>query len=480
MKPKSPKSDNHSNQKAELLIDIPPIVKKQTTETAKSEAQPIDYEKIVSVHLDSQYKKVRRSKLPQTVPLMVTYKAKDAQMENERVGLDLVIVIDVSGSMGGQKIELVRETLMFIIDELHERDRLCLVKFDDVSNILTNLSPMTNEFKERFKQIVTKEIVAHSNTNIDLGVRDGFEVLLNRKHVNDVTAMFLLSDGQDTCGNTMNNFEATLKQKDQEMQKKGMEYKINSFGYGSGHDEQVLAFISSFKNGNFYYIKDIKLVDECFIECLGFMMSMFAKNAEVTVFLNSPVKFVNRYGTNWDAQNALAKATIRVGGIAIGSEKNNIAEIELPDLSTYETSIKIGQAILTFEAKDKSFNLPADLFLEIAEGDDLGPTNSKVEENLVRVKAAQVLQEAEADIKCGNIAQARTKIANFKASKKAYKGVSAQYDANIDCMMEEEVINDSKQRMQINKALSAQMYAPGYANVESMNSVQKKMMSKKK
>jgi Mg-chelatase subunit ChlD len=478
--PNSPKSENFSNKKTELLIDIPPIVNKQPKKTSESNAQSCDYEKIVSLELESQFKKVKRSNQPQKIPLMVTYKAKDHALEEERVGLDLVMIIDVSGSMGGEKINLVRETLIFIIDELQEKDRLCLIKFDDVSQILTNLSPMTNEFKAMFKQIVEREIVANGNTNIDIGVRDGYDVLLNRKHVNDVTAMFLLSDGQDTCGNQMNTFEATLKDKDAQMKMKGMEYKINSFGYGSGHDEKVLAFISNYKNGNFYYIKDLKLVDECFIECLGFMMSMFAKNAEITVFLSGAVKFIDKYGVNWDSQNALAKATIRVGGIAIGVEKNNIAEIELPDLSNIETSIKIGQAILTFEVKGKSYNISTELFLEVTNEDDLGPGNANVEENIVRVQAAKVLKEVEQDVQKGDKFQARTRLAQFKQAKKAYKHMDAKWEEQLDCMMDEEIVEKSKELKQMECVLEKQTYAPGYANIMSMNSVQKTMMAKKK
>lgn len=35
--------------------------------------------------------------------------------------------IDISGSMSGDKIKMVRETLLFIIDELKDIDRLSLV-----------------------------------------------------------------------------------------------------------------------------------------------------------------------------------------------------------------------------------------------------------------------------------------------------------------------------------------------------------------
>lgn len=79
---------------------------------------------------------------------------------------------------------------------------------------------------------------------------------------------------------------SSLKENDGLMNKKGMDYKINSFGYGTDHDEKVLSMISSFRNGNFYYIKEIKQVGECFVDCLGYLMSYIAKSAEINLFLN--------------------------------------------------------------------------------------------------------------------------------------------------------------------------------------------------
>ena len=68
---------------------------------------------------------------------------------------------------------------------------------------------MTPEIKTKFKAIVHKEIVSRNDTNMDIGLEDGFEVLLSRKFVDDVTSMFLLSDRKDTCSNTFPSFEKT-------------------------------------------------------------------------------------------------------------------------------------------------------------------------------------------------------------------------------------------------------------------------------
>jgi hypothetical protein len=51
--------------------------------------------------------------------------------------------------MSGQKIELVRDTLSQLIELLSEKDRLCIVQFDDKVQRLTPLSCVTGEKKAK-------------------------------------------------------------------------------------------------------------------------------------------------------------------------------------------------------------------------------------------------------------------------------------------------------------------------------------------
>ena len=70
----------------------------------------------------------------QEIPCTVTIAAKgeDIQkIEQSCPGIDLVCVIDTSGSMRGEKIDLVRKTLMFVLTRLTEFDRLSLISFNN-------------------------------------------------------------------------------------------------------------------------------------------------------------------------------------------------------------------------------------------------------------------------------------------------------------------------------------------------------------
>lgn len=51
---------------------------------------------------------------------------EQVSLEN-RPSIDLICVIDRSGSMGGTKIQLVKDTLKLLLELLNEKDRLCLI-----------------------------------------------------------------------------------------------------------------------------------------------------------------------------------------------------------------------------------------------------------------------------------------------------------------------------------------------------------------
>ncbi len=61
------------------------------------------------------------------------------------------MVIDVSGSMTGEKIRLVKETLLFLVDELKAQDRLSLIIFNDQVKVLKKLTKMSYTNKKAFK-----------------------------------------------------------------------------------------------------------------------------------------------------------------------------------------------------------------------------------------------------------------------------------------------------------------------------------------
>ncbi|CAL4941880.1 unnamed protein product [Urochloa decumbens] len=114
-----------------------------------------------------------------------------------RAPLDLVTVLDVSGSMKGQKLQLVKRAMCFVIDQLGPADRLSVVVFSNSARRVTRLARMDAAGKAAAKQAV-ELLVPEGGTNIGYGLRVGADVLFARRQKNAVAAVILLSDGHDT------------------------------------------------------------------------------------------------------------------------------------------------------------------------------------------------------------------------------------------------------------------------------------------
>lgn len=113
-----------------------------------------------------------------------------------RTSVDLICVIDNSGSMSGEKIQLVRDTLKFLVETLTPSDRISLIMFNSFATRLCPLKCVTGENIGVMNEIINS-IHSGGGTDINSGMDLALKTIRERKHVNTVTSVFLLSDGQD-------------------------------------------------------------------------------------------------------------------------------------------------------------------------------------------------------------------------------------------------------------------------------------------
>ena len=413
----------------------------------------------------SRYNNLERRMTRQELPVMIIVQADELEFDNHRQGMDLVMVIDVSGSMTGTKIDLVKETLFFIIGELAEKDRLCLIKFDHKAKTLFNLISMTSDNKAMARDIVEKEIRADGRTDLLAGLESAFKVLLDREQVNELSSIMFLSDGKDTNGNRNKDIQNAISQWDAQMAKKNMAYGISCFGYGQYHDEEVLCHISNATNGSFFYIRDFKLVDDCFIECLSKLMTSFAHHATIRVKLGDDMVYSHKYGPNWDGND---ENRLSVGSIYSEMKKNYLFKINIPAIKEDEDKIKLLNVTLNFTINGKHYEKRAELVLDLVDFDyELGKVNCEVEENLHRLEAAEVARQVRREYRHGNWAQAETKMHSFKIRSTQNQHLSMDYKNKITDIFSKDNMNDQRYSKQVEEMMIKQEYRPGYAFVDT-------------
>lgn len=105
---------------------------------------------------------------PKTVGVL-SLNAEEMVDETTRQGMDIIAVLDVSSSMNGSKINLLRETMHFVADVLTEQDRLSIVSFSSNANRLTPLIPLGKANKTRVDAAI-RGLNASGSTNISSGM----------------------------------------------------------------------------------------------------------------------------------------------------------------------------------------------------------------------------------------------------------------------------------------------------------------------
>merc|ERR1719245_1657069 len=114
----------------------------------------------------------------------------------ERQAMDIICVLDVSGSMQGDKIRQVQDATRFIIEQADPKDRLAIVAFNSDATRVLRLRQMSAEGKND-GNIGTIRLQAGGGTSIAAGLDMALSVMERRRQRNKVSAILLLTDGQD-------------------------------------------------------------------------------------------------------------------------------------------------------------------------------------------------------------------------------------------------------------------------------------------
>jgi Ca-activated chloride channel family protein len=162
--------------------------------------------------------------------------------------VDLVVVMDVSGSMAGDKISSARSSLVQFIDQLDDRDHLQIILFGTEVNTLTELSELGPKRQDISRRV--SGIIEGGNTSLYDATIDAYQQLQENGNPNHIRAMVVLSDGQDTSS------EASLYDVMQVIgtgsEEGGTAIKVFTIAFGDDADTDILKQIAEVSGGKQY------------------------------------------------------------------------------------------------------------------------------------------------------------------------------------------------------------------------------------
>ncbi|VAI68173.1 unnamed protein product [Triticum turgidum subsp. durum] len=187
-----------------------------------------------------------------------------------REGLDLVAVLDVSGSMQGDKLQSMKRAMQFVIMKLTPVDRLSVISFASSANRHCPLRSVTQQAQTDLKSIVDG-LVANGGTNIKAGLDTALAVIAGRATTKARTPnIFLMSDGQQSDGDARQVDPGNVA--------------VYTFGFGKDADHALLSDVAKKSpGGTFNSVPDGGNVSAPFSQLLGGLLTIVAQDVQLTL-----------------------------------------------------------------------------------------------------------------------------------------------------------------------------------------------------
>jgi hypothetical protein len=351
--------------------------------------------------------------------------------------------------MEGQKLDLVKETLLFLLTQLKESDRLSLVTYD--TNVTTDipLGAMTAKAKDS-ATVIIKKLTSGSATNLSGGLLEGLDQMAKKKK-NEVASVLLFTDGLANHGVT--DTSDIVKAVEKYKSKISGNCTIFTFGYGSDHDAKMLKAIAESGKGIYYYIENADDIPESFADCIGGLLSVVAQNIKLTLEPLNDVT-VSELLTHYKHTKEGKKYAITFGDLYSEETRNIVCKVRLPSLSKEAETFEVAK--FTLEYFDVISSLPgtASGVIKMSRPETT-PKDQKIDVELDkqrnRLETAQAIKEAKEIADRGELETAKKKLATAMGKIKASETANDSYSSNLVSDLEEAVSGMSNQTEYISK-----------------------------
>ncbi|KAL9645696.1 hypothetical protein ABK040_003429 [Willaertia magna] len=312
-------------------------VDQQTTPLERFEALIHSIQDDFEVRFKPLYQYLPSSELglQPNIPFLLQLVTSEKRQQKDEVTnpLEVCVLLDISGSMAGEKLRSCKEAIVQLVKfHLKENDIFHLILYDDKINVLyQDMSPTKVDVEK------IRAIESQGGTNISDAVIKGIEILKQstRPHIK---LLFLFSDGNANEGIIdINEFGKVYLDNTRDLT-----VNFNSFGIGSDYNERWLSSLARVGKGDYFYINDIEQVKKLLIKSLVKYRYQLGRNATIRVFGNQPNVLL--------AVNGVSDYESLIKGVKIGNMYCKDLKQAMFTLSIKDSSMPLFRYELSYES----------------------------------------------------------------------------------------------------------------------------------
>jgi Ca-activated chloride channel family protein len=366
-----------------------------------------------------------------TVGLNLTLQANDlaAEARPQIRDVDMVIVLDRSGSMQGRKLEDARRAVLELLSTLSAEDRFGMATYSEGVQITSGLVNVTEDNRARLAAAVNG-VRAGGGTNLGAGLQAGIRLLRAPHRSDNAARIILISDGLANRGITDMKALTGIASSAVEG-----EFSISTVGVGADFNEQLMTAIADRGAGTYYYLENPAAFAEVFQQEFHHTRTAAITGLKIQIPVNTGITLSDAGGYPITIHHG--QAVFYPGNLGSGQTRKLYLTLHVP--TNRQRTFGLDQVQIHYQHNDRSYATALDQSYTIACVTDQRKVYSSIDktswsEKVINEDFNRLKQEVASDIKSGKKQEALKRIEKYHDEQQALNAVvgSAGVADNLD------------------------------------------------
>jgi Ca-activated chloride channel family protein len=346
--------------------------------------------------------------------LVIGAKPGDERATAARVPTDLVVVLDRSGSMAGEKLEEAKAAIRELVSRLGAEDRFALVTYSN--SAILEIAPAQADAGARARWLDSiAGISPDGGTNISGGLDLAIDTIEQIRAPGRAPRAILISDGLANQGDPTP--EGLTRRAARAAHG---EFPLTTVGVGADFNEYLMTALADAGTGNYYYLQKAQDLATVFAKEFDAARAMVASGVEVRIDPSPGVEIVDAAGYPLERSNGAV--VFRPGSLFAGQERRIWVSLTVPNQSPGDHAL--GNVSLAYNLDGERSQLRLDDLPKVAsvarEDDFYASVDVPAWSRSVLVDGYNKMQQEVArDVKEGRRDAAIAKVREFRSENEA-------------------------------------------------------------